>query len=318
MGRRSYLRVRCPTCGEVGTLTYRRGLGFYVNHGRRTSHRVRGYEAVEVVTEGDRVALIRYAGGDYWLLPHIYKMFAPHTCYVEVFGGGAPVLLNKPPSKVEVYNDIDGNLYNLFKVVKERPNELLQKLDLVLYSRQTFYELHSRLAKGVEDDVERAAVYYYIVRSSMFGRMGSGFGTSKAKNHASDFFNALEDVRRIHKRLRNVVVENLDFRECIKRYDSKTTFFYLDPPHLYTATEKGSDYYVHGFTERDYMDLLSLLEKVEGRFLLKQTAHTGFVVDWAKEHGYSVRVVELAKSMDKKVGERRETYRVWFIANYRL
>ncbi|MHA1632769.1 MAG: DNA adenine methylase [Candidatus Freyarchaeota archaeon] len=116
------LLVRCPRCGEVGRLYYSSSIGWHVKHGRRRTHYVRASECLEIPLHEPRLALIGYMGGDQLLLPYIAKMIPPHRCYVEVFGGGAPLLLNKPPSPHEVYNDLDGKLVNLFMVVKEKPD----------------------------------------------------------------------------------------------------------------------------------------------------------------------------------------------------
>lgn len=318
MVRRGF-KVVCPKCGQIGTLTYKRYLGYYINHGKITSHRVPRDVSLEVVHDGERLNLIGYPGGDTFLLPFLLKMIPPHICYVEVFGGGGVLLLNKPPSKVEVYNDIDGDLVNLFRVVKEKPEEFLRELDLLPYSRQLFYDFRYRL-KEEKDPVKRAVMYFYVIRASHFGCM-RGFGISKVSNTALKFFNAIDDVREVHQRLRNVVVEQLDFRECIKRYDSKNTFFYCDPPHLYILTEKRDDYYQVSFSEEDYMDLLRLLEKIEGKFLLKQSGVVRFVADWARERGFKVRELTLVRNLEGSVSKfmesgRREHWKVQFIANY--
>lgn len=319
MGRRSYLTVVCPRCGSVGSLTYRKGLGFYVNHGTATSHKIDNDVSLEVVG-GEDLTFFHYAGGDADLVPYYLKMIPPHTTYVEVFGGSAKLLLCKPPSKVEVYNDVDGNLVNLFRVVKDREKfrRFLNELDMMVYSRRVFYEMNRKLRAGIQDDVERAAAYFYVICASFFGKIGAGFAVSKVKNSATVFHNKIRTLRKIHKRLQNVIVEDLDFRECIKRYDSEKTFFYLDPPHLYAGTEKGKDYYGVGFTDNDYMDLLNLLEKVEGKFLLKQAGSVQYVVEWADRNGFRVRTLKLFKAMEKLDGEERSRWVVHLIANYRI
>lgn len=239
MGRRSYLTVKCPRCNETGSLTYRKGLGFYVNHGRVTSHKIENDISLEVVG-GEDLTLFHYPGGDSTLIPYYLKMIPPHVTYVEVFGGSAKLLFCKPPSKVEVYNDVDGDLVNLFRVIKDREKFriFLNELDMTIYSRRIYYDMCKKLRMGAQNDIERALAYFYVINASFFGKVGKGFATSKATNHAHAYFNKIALLKRIHRRLRNVVVEDLDFRECIKRYDSDKTFFYLDPPHLYISTEK--------------------------------------------------------------------------------
>lgn len=316
------LLVVCPRCGRVGRLYYSVGIGWYVKHGSRSTHKVRGDDVLEVPLHEPRLNLVKYMGGDSFLLPYLAKMIPPHECYVEVFGGGAPLLLNKPPSRVEVYNDLDGLLVNLFKVVRERYDEFMEKARWLLYSRQLYYEyLHALASNKISDPVERAVAFWYVLSASYAGAagIGSGFGTSTKHNEARAMWARLGKLELIHKRLRNVVIEQLDFREVLKKYDGDRTFFYLDPPHLYIATEKKDAMYRLGFTEKDYMDLLGLLEKARGKWLLKQTAVTPWLLEWAEGRGYSYTTVTLKKALrpDPRM-QRADTYKVLFIANYPL
>jgi len=317
MGRISYLKIKCPRCGEIGGLTYRKGVGFCVNHGTKTSHKIRDDEPVEIIYDNPDLSLFKYPGGDTYLLPYLRGMIPPHTCYVEVFGGSGKLLLNKPPSRVEVYNDIDGELVNLFRVVKNREmfRKFMNHLDMVLYSREIFYEYLRKLREGVGDNIERAVYLFYTLNASING-MGKSFSTSRKDNTAKRFFNVVGRLREIHRRLKRVVVENLDFRDVMLKYDSPQTFFYLDPPHLYSSTEKYS-YYSARFTDNDYLDLLNLLDKIEGKFLLKQTLSTNYVLNWARERGYRVKTLQLANYM-KLDREKRSTLKVVFVANYNL
>ena len=316
--RGSSLVVKCPTCGSVGRLYYDRRIGWYVKHGSRVTHRVKAYEAIEVPLRSPRITMIQYMGGDAMILPYLAKMLAPHRTYVEVFGGAAPLLLNKPPSPVEVYNDIDGNLVNLFRVVRDKPDELLDELKLIPYSRRLYYEFLRDL-RHERDPVRRAAMYYFIARASFSGKIGRGFATGVRTNRAMKYYRGLDMIPVLSERLRGVIIEELDFRECIKKYDTPQTLLYLDPPHLYIATEKGSgDYYQAGFTDRDYMDLLNLLEEVKGKWLLKQSWPTPMLLDWARSHGYSVRTIRTKILADRKVGEERRDQIIVFIANYRI
>ena len=316
------MRVVCPKCGMEGYLYYNRKLGFYVKHGsKRTCTGIPSDKALEVVFEfDDRIALIRYMGGDFFLLTYLKNMVPPHFCYVEVFGGGAPLLLNKSPSPVEVYNDIDDNLVTLFRVVRDRYEEFIKKFDWLLASRRDYYDYLKKIASNdFKDDLERALAYFYVLRFAYAATLFRGLSFGPRKNNARDFWSAVKKLRLIHERLKNVYIESLDFREVIKKYDTPMTFFYCDPPHLYIGTEKGQGYYAHNFTDKDYMDLLTMLERIKGKFLLKQACYTPFVMNWAKQHGYCVRSVSLkmaAKANPR--AEKTDTYNVYFIANYKI
>lgn len=277
--------------------------------------------SIEVPLHDPRLSVIHYIGKDTFLLPFLRRMIPPHKCYVEVFGGGAALLLNKPPSPVEVYNDIDGNLVNLFRIVRERPAELLEKFNFMLVSREEYYTLLHKLQRGeIEDPVERAAAFLYVGILNYAGRFGGGLGFGPKRNAAQNLWSVIARLKLVHRRLKNVIIERLDFREVIKRYDGEQTFFYCDPPHLYIGTEKGRDYYAeNGFTDKDYMDLLSLLEKAKGKWLLKQASEIPWLLDWAKERGFNIERVELTKSARANPRtQKRERYICFFIANYKL
>ena len=315
------LLVVCPKCRELGTLHWTKKIGWYVKHGSRKTHSV-GDEALEVPLHNPRLNIIRYMGGDTYLLPYLARMIPPHMCYVEVFGGGAPLLLNKAPSKVEIYNDIDGNLVNLFKVVRDHYDKFIERIRWLVASRQIYYEFLRKLQKNeISDPIERAVAYWYVLRLSYAGKFGAGLGVGPRKNNALDLWNAVEDLLLIHERLKNVFIEQLDFRELIKKYDTEQTFFYCDPPHLFLSTEasKGKEYYAVGFTDKDYMDLLSILEKTRGKWLLKQSTEIPWLIDWAKQHGYSIERLVLKKSARANPrAEKNENYPIFFIANYNL
>ena len=321
-GNARSLLVVCPRCGELGRLHWSRRIGWYVKHGSSRSHGVCGAGALEVPLHEPRINLVRYVGGDTFLLPYLARMVPAHHAYVEVFGGSASLLLNKPPSRVEVYNDLDGNLVNLFRVVRDRYAEFVERLRWLLASRRQYYEFLKALRTGgIDDPVERAVAYWYVMMLGYAGKFGGGLGFGPRRNMARDLWAALERLALIHRRLRNVVIEQLDFREVLKRYDTERTFFYLDPPHLYLSTEadRGRDYYAVGFTDKDYMDLLAHLERLKGKWLLKQATEVPWLLDWARRRGYHVERLVLKKSArpNPRAG-KLDAYFVYLIANYRL
>ena len=314
------LIVVCPKCGELGRLHYSERLGWYVKHGSRRTHSCGKNPVLEVPLHEPRLNIIRYAGGDSFLLPYICRMVPPHHTYVEVFGGGAPFLLNKPPSKVEVYNDLDGNLVNLFRVVRDRLDDFMERLKWVLVSREMYYDFIKGLRDGsISDPVDRAVAYYYVMRLAYAGKYSTGLGFGPVKNIAKDFWNTVKKLELIHERLKNVIVEQLDFREVIKRYDTPKTFFYLDPPHLYLSTEavRGQEYYAVKFTDDDYMEMLRLLEKIKGKFLLKQSTNVPWLLGWARKHGFRIMEVKMRMTSRPDPRARRNPlYCVLFIRSF--
>ncbi|WP_435182997.1 DNA adenine methylase [Halobellus sp. EA9] len=205
-----------------------------------------------------------YPGGKAYLAPWIIEHFPPHKCYVEVFGGGAAVLLTKEPSHTEVYNDLDGDLVQFFRVLREREDELIEWLNKVPYAREQHQEFKEEFYSGErpDDPIERAGRFFYL-RYSQYAskyRTPSGFAGAHQRNKARKLRNATEKLHKFAERFRDVQIEKLDFEELITRYDSEDTFFYCDPPYM----DEGDDLYRHG--EFDHERLVDVLEETEGNW----------------------------------------------------
>jgi len=183
--------------------------------------------------------------------------------YIEVFGGGGWVLFHKPPGNdFEVYNDFNGLLTNLYRCVREKPNELIDALYFVLNSREDFDIVKGALARdSPESDVIRASYFYQLIRYSY----ASGLTSYGSQPH--DMWGNFPLIEQAHRRLSKVVVENKDFEKLIRQYDRPVSFFYADPP--YYETEK---YYKNvgedGFKKEDHIRLRDTLMGIEGKFLL--------------------------------------------------
>ncbi|MBI5563876.1 MAG: DNA adenine methylase [Chloroflexi bacterium] len=179
---------------------------------------------------------IKWAGGKSRLRQSIIDLLPPHTCYVEVFGGAAWVLFGKPLSDVEILNDIDQELITFFRVVKYQPEEFVQSFDLELVSRAEFKRL-ATLNPLELNDLQRAHRFYYLIMAGWGGELNyPRFQTSITDGgHGNRLIGALETLRQriepIHKRLSTVIIENLDWRNCIDKYDRDNTVMYLDPPY---------------------------------------------------------------------------------------
>jgi len=185
-----------------------------------------------------RLVATHYYGGKFYLLPYLLKVIPKHICYVEVFGGGGYLLLNKKRSRVEVYNDINGDVVNLFRVLRDNGDELIRRLKYTPYSRRLVEEIRTKTE--FSDDIERAWAYFILLNQTFNakGRRG-GFAYGRVKNHASAFKNIVDKLNAIVERLRGVVIENLDWRECLDRYESGNTFAYCLPPDTGVLTTKG-------------------------------------------------------------------------------
>ena len=183
--------------------------------------------------------------------------------YIEVFGGGGWVLFHKPPGNdFEVYNDFNGLLTNLYRCVREKPNELIDALYFVLNSREDFDRVKEALSRdSPTSDVLRASYFYQLIRYSY----ASGLTSYGSQPH--DMWSNFPLIEQAHRRLSKVVVENKDFEKLIRQYDRPVSFFYADPP--YFETEK---YYKNvgedGFKKEDHIRLRDTLMGIEGKFLL--------------------------------------------------
>lgn len=212
-----------------------------------------------------RGPLFRHVGGKSKWARRLLPLFPEHECYVEPFAGAANLFLAKEPSQIEVLNDLDGDIVNYMRCVRERPYELAARLFFQPYSRA---ERASVAPAG--DEVERAARWFFLKQSS-FGGGGpkNGFATgARSSNNAVAFANRVIAIVEQACRLRDAIIECLDFEEVIRRYDRPTTFFYVDPPYVDTAGYDGLD-----FNERDHIRLARTVESIRGRALINYYDH---------------------------------------------
>lgn len=182
-----------------------------------------------------------------------------------------------PGNDFEVYNDFNGLLVNLYRCVRERPQELMDALSYCLNSRADFETVKNALARDKvnlpegqrEDalgyspatDVQKAAWFYQLIRYSY----ASGLTSFGSQPH--DIRSNFPLIEQAHRRLAKVVIENKDFEKLIGQYDRPVSFFYADPPYFETESyykNVGED----GFTEKDHIRLRDALLRIEGKFLL--------------------------------------------------
>ena len=207
---------------------------------------------------------------------------AKYERYIEVFGGGGWLLFKKQPDPFEVYNDFNGDMVNLFRVVRSNPDSLIAAFDYDIHSRADFIDAKAKLKAGdYKDAVERAYLFYKVNRSSFSQNMQSFF--TKPRTMALDMFKAAAD------RLRSVVIENYDFQKLIELYDRPESFFYCDPP--YYGTE---DYYVSNFGRETHERLHECLGKVKGKWLLSYNDCDAIRQLYA---GYNIQTAERQNNM---------------------
>ena len=253
-----------------------------------------------------------YLGGKQTLVPKLLPLIPEHVCYVEVFGGAGSLLLNKPPSKIEVWNDLDGELVNLFEVIRDDVDAFLKRADFLLYSRELYQRWQSDLenSRQPEDRVERAVRFWYVIRSAFGAHPGKGWAFQRARprNSARVVQNALSNIRAIHERLKTVEIDHLDFRHCIRNRDAATTFLYVDPPYLETE-----QYRAGNFTLEDHRDLARILRDASSKWLMTIGDHLEIRALYSK---FPQSIITSHIAVKKVIRGKRDRLRHLLIRNY--
>lgn len=227
--------------------------------------------------KGVRRPILRYHGGKWKLAPWIIQHLAPHHTYVEPFGGAASVLLRKARSYAEIYNDLDGDVVNLFRVARDHGEELRQALALTPFAREEFEASYAETS----DPLERAR--RMVIRSLQ------GFGTAAASGKrtgfrststrsgtgpALDWRNYPDTLTAITERLQGVVIENRDALALMEYHDRPNTLHYVDPPYVHStrstkvrhnATGKS---YRYELDDNQHKELAAFLKRLRGMVVL--------------------------------------------------
>jgi len=202
--------------------------------------------------------VFRYPGGKTKMFSWIADRIPQHRTWVDVFGGSGVVTANKSESKVEIYNDLDGDLVHFFTTLRDSQEELAEWLEQTPHSRELQLEYGKDFYDGYRpnDDVERAGRFFYLRYTQFAAKYTSisGYNGSKQTNSAKGYKKAVSRLNRWQDRFNHVQIEQLDFEDLIERYDSEQTFFYCDPPYM----DEGDDLYSHdgGFEHGRFVDAL--------------------------------------------------------------
>lgn len=262
--------------------------------GRRCAHGGReGYDGIELLhvetlrkgrsapppvgrlTAPKKLIPFGWYGGKFshldWLLPLLPECH--HYC--EPFAGSGAVLLNRPPSPVETFNDLDGEVVNFFRVLREEKQRLIELIGLTPFAREEF-----AAACEVSPDlpaIERARRFYVrarqvrtgLAQTASIGRWANCKNTSRAgmSGVISRWLGAIEDLPDVAERLLRVQIENRPATDVIRLYDSPETLFYCDPPYVH-STRGDSKAYEFEMTDRQHMELAATLNGVQGKVAL--------------------------------------------------
>lgn len=214
-----------------------------------------------------------YYGGKQKIAKHIVELLPDHKCYVEPFCGGAAVLFAKPPSFNEVLNDTNGRIVNFFKVLRDRPDELIRKIELTPYSRREHYEAREGSSCSVED----ARRWYCDVQQGFLHRPRSGWLATHAYSNASKVGLSAGRLMDVARRISSTHVDDVPAEKCIKQWDSKDTLFYVDPP--YPSTNQG---HYRGFSQADFERLIEQLSSIKGRAVLSCYPNDAVPKSWQR------------------------------------
>lgn len=223
---------------------------------------------------GKKLLPFRWYGGKYSHLDFLLPQLPQTHQYVEPFGGSAAVLINREPSPVETYNDLDGDVVTFFKVLRENRDELLEKIALTPFSREELAHAVEQKNNDELSDLEQARLFFVragqtrsgLAQEATPGRWAYCKTTSRREmsGAVSRWHGRLEQLHNVADRLRRVQIENKPAIEAVERHDDEETLFYCDPPYVH---ESRGDTNSYGFemTDEDHRELAEALRNCEGK-----------------------------------------------------
>ncbi|EDU9359271.1 DNA adenine methylase [Salmonella enterica subsp. enterica] len=206
--------------------------------------------------------IVPWIGGKRRLAKHILPLFPKHTCYVELFCGAAALYFLKEASKVEVINDVNGELVNLYRVVKHHLEEFVRQFKWALVSRQIYKWLQITPEETLTD-IQRAARFYYLQKQAFGGKVADHtFGTGTTSGPRFNLLRIEEELSLAHLRLSRTIIEHTDWERCVERYDRPHTLFYCDPPYW------GTEGYGVDFPFEEYERMAQLATSMQGKVII--------------------------------------------------
>lgn len=221
--------------------------------------------------------ILQYPGSKWSLADWIISHMPPHTTYLEPYFGSGAVFFNKTPSALETINDLDGDVVNLFKVIRDNPGELAHLVKWTPYSRQEYYESYHLIENM--SDLERARLFLVRCWMARGGKTSDRTGwkhnidVAKAPNNRMpDQWSKVPDrIISVTERLKSVQIEQQPATKLIKRYNSPSVLIYVDPPYILSTRSKRL--YKHEMKDSDHIELLDILDKHSGPVLLSGYDH---------------------------------------------
>lgn len=251
--------------------------------------------------------IIPWMGGKRRLADILIPRFPAHKCYVEVFAGGAALYFLRPPAEVEVINDINGELVNLYRVVQAHLEEFVRQFKWALSSREIFKWTQDTPPAGLTD-IRRAARFFYLQHHCFGGKVtGQTWGTATTLPPVN-LLRLEEMLSAAHLRLASTFIERLPWRECIERYDRPHTFLYLDPPYWQTAG------YGVEFPFGEYVAMAEVMRKLKGKAMLSINDHPQIRECFAGFHMESLEISYHVGGGDVQADRRELVIWSWDVA----
>ena len=231
---------------------------------------------------------LRYHGGKWAISQWIVSHFPEHRIYVEPYGGGGSILFRKKRVYCEVYNDLDSEIVNFFRVVRDQGPELKEKLRLTPFSREEYFSSEQKSDNPLEQ-ARRTAVRSFQGWGSGSIHSDSGFRANSGRNGtvaSMDWKNYAEKFDAFIERIRGVTIENKDALDVMQTHDKKDTLHYVDPPYILETRSDLRHDYRYEMTLEDHDRLLKYLKTVNGHVIISGYEHelyNDMLSGWDKE-----------------------------------
>lgn len=253
---------------------------------------------------------ISYYGGKQTMLKHILPLIPSHSLYTEPFCGGAAVLFAKNPVEAEIINDLNMDLTNFYWMAKVCYNELKSEIDKTIHSRDMHnHALHILNYPQFFSNAQRAWAVWALSKMSFASMLDGSFGYDFSGGMSKKLNNAKEEfTEQLCLRLEHVTIENRDALEVISTYDKVKAFHFVDPPYI----NSDCGHYEGSFNEQNMEDLLRLLEKVKGKFMLTMFP-LDMIEEYAGKNNWKIYRIERTISASKTNRRKQEE---WMVCNY--
>lgn len=239
--------------------------------------------------------LVPWIGGKRKLAKHVIPLLGKHQCYVEPFAGAGGIFFLKEPSKVEVLNDINSDITNLYRCVQYHMSELHSQFKWTLVSRDNWNWLQTT-PRNVLTDIQRAARFLYLQKMAFGAKVtGQNFGCASSTPPRLNLLTLERDLEDAHFRLQRTYIENRDWQKIIKQYDSPETVFYCDPPYWQTEG------YGVAFEWEQYQALRELADSIKGRMIISIGDHSDVRTLF---DGLKLQEIDYAYTLSKGVAKK--------------